>query len=64
MRHGSWFYGVMHNMKKLSVISFVAVAGAAFGEFKKQPEPKDVPELMVSSSGEHDIIRGVIAFAP
>ena len=51
-------------MKTLIVVSFVAVAGAAFGEFKKQPEPKDVPELKVSSSGEHDIIRGAIAFAP
>ena len=56
--------GIIRTMKTLIVVSLVAVAGAAFGEFKKPPEPKDVPELMVSSSGEHDIIRGVIAFAP
>jgi len=41
----------MYMMKTLTVVSFVAVASAAFGEFKKPPEPKDVPELMVSASG-------------
>ena len=44
-------------MKTLTFASFVAVAGAAFGEFVKPPEPKGVPELMVSSSGERITTR-------
>ena len=50
-------------MKTLIVVSLVAVAGAAFGEFKKPPEPKDVPELMVSSSGER-ILRPISITQP
>ena len=47
----------MYMMKTLTVVSFVAVAGAAFGEFKKPPEPKGAPELMVSASGERITTR-------
>ena len=50
-------FDMMRKMKTPIVVFFVAVAGAAFGEFKKPPEPKDVPELMVSASGERITTR-------
>ena len=39
-------------MKRIVALMFAAAASAASAEFKKAPQPRDVPELMVTAAGE------------
>ena len=44
-------------MKDIVVVCVVFLALGAFAEFKTPPEPKDVPELLVSTAGERIATR-------